>query len=170
MVYEAQDGIKRKNTAQNAESAPIVDEREKEEQPEAADHAQQESVDDNEVFGSLRCVFARKRHRGARVLFNFGAIRASHTPTATARKRRGSCSDERRRSAVLERAPRSPLLAAPSGACSRGHNPWESRQKAVKRPQQAVLQARGVRGNRGFRRALIPFWLSCLCMDQRSSA
>ncbi|XP_069074937.1 myelin basic protein isoform X1 [Pleurodeles waltl] len=39
------------NPVKNAESAPIVDEREKEEQPEAADHAQQEAVDDNEVFG-----------------------------------------------------------------------------------------------------------------------
>ncbi|KAJ1088654.1 hypothetical protein NDU88_001810 [Pleurodeles waltl] len=81
-----------------------------------------------------------RKERG--VLFNFGAIRASHTPhkpAKVAKKRRGSRSVERNRSAGLGRAPRSHILAGPSGACRRGPDPSGGRQKAVKRPQQYVL-------------------------------
>ncbi|KAJ1083473.1 hypothetical protein NDU88_003632 [Pleurodeles waltl] len=82
-----------------------------------------------------------------------GAIRASHTPhtpTDVARKRRGSRSVERNRSVDLGRALRSHLLAGPSGACRRGHDPCGGHQKAVKRLQQSVLQTHGVHGICGF--------------------
>ncbi|KAJ1190973.1 hypothetical protein NDU88_000290 [Pleurodeles waltl] len=91
-----------------------------------------------------------RKERG--VLLNFGAIRASHTPhkpANVAKNHRGSRSVERNRSAGLERAPRSRLLAGPSGACRRGPDPSRGRQKAVKRPQRSVLQAHSVRGFRG---------------------
>ncbi|KAJ1153371.1 hypothetical protein NDU88_006132 [Pleurodeles waltl] len=47
--------------------------------------------------------------------------------------------------------PRSHLLVGPTRACRRGHDPCGGHQKAVKSPQQSVLQAHGVRGIRGFR-------------------
>ncbi|KAJ1176450.1 hypothetical protein NDU88_001730 [Pleurodeles waltl] len=100
--------------------------------------------------GSWLC----RAHKERGVLFNFGAIRASHTPhtpTNVARKWRGSRSVERNRSADLGRALRSHLLAGPSGACRRGPDPSGGRQKAVKRTQRSVLQAHGVRGIHGFR-------------------
>ncbi|KAJ1099860.1 hypothetical protein NDU88_004955 [Pleurodeles waltl] len=92
-----------------------------------------------------------RKERG--VLFNFHAIRASHTPhtpTNVARKRQGSRSFERNRNTDLGRAPRSHLLAGPSGACRHGPDPSRGRQKAVKRLQRSVLQAHGIRGIRGF--------------------
>ncbi|KAJ1205944.1 hypothetical protein NDU88_001363 [Pleurodeles waltl] len=66
-------------------------------------------------------------------------------------KTAGSRSVGRRKSAALGRAPRSILLAPPSGACPRGHDPWGSCQKTVKHLQRSVLQAHGIRGIRGFR-------------------
>ncbi|KAJ1141825.1 hypothetical protein NDU88_008153 [Pleurodeles waltl] len=86
------------------------------------------------------------------VLIIFGAIRASHTPQTPiniTRKRRESCLAERDKSAGLERAPRSPILAGPTGACRCSPDPGRDYQKAEKRPQRSVLPAHSVRGIHG---------------------
>ncbi|KAJ1156405.1 hypothetical protein NDU88_009124 [Pleurodeles waltl] len=95
--------------------------------------------------------FCRAREERG-VLFIFGAIRASHTPqtpTNIARKRRESRLAERGKSAGLERASRSHILAGPTGACRCGPNHGRDHQKAEKRPQRSVLPAHSVRGIRG---------------------
>ncbi|KAJ1083896.1 hypothetical protein NDU88_004051, partial [Pleurodeles waltl] len=83
-----------------------------------------------------------RKERG--VLFVFGAIRASHTPqtpTNIARKRRESRLAERGKSAGLERASRSHILAGPTGACRCGPDPGRDHQKAEKRPQRSDKQS-----------------------------